>query len=55
MMHAIGQANGRDDTTRIVRAHNVHETVDALRMVEAIQGWREPAHLVHNMRPEGNE
>ncbi|MEN8603169.1 dihydropteroate synthase [Microbacterium rhizosphaerae] len=40
---------------RIVRAHNVRETVDAMRMVEAIQGWREPAYLLHNMRPEGSE
>ena len=40
---------------RIVRAHNVVETVDALRMVEAILGWREPQYLLHNMRPEGND
>ena len=40
---------------RIVRAHNVVETVDALRMVEAILGWREPEYLLHNMRPEGND
>ena len=39
---------------RIVRAHNVAETVDAMRMVEAILGWREPAYLLHNMLPEGN-
>ncbi|WP_422879952.1 dihydropteroate synthase [Microbacterium protaetiae] len=39
---------------RIVRAHNVAETVDALRMVEAILGWREPAFVLHNTRPEGN-
>jgi dihydropteroate synthase len=39
---------------RIVRAHNVRETVDAMRMIEAIEGWREPAYLLHNMRPEGN-
>ena len=31
------------------------QTVDAMRMVEAILGWREPVHLVHNMRPEGND
>ena len=43
-------ANG----ARIVRAHNVAETVDAMRMVEAIEGWRDPAYLLHNMRPEGN-
>jgi dihydropteroate synthase len=40
---------------RIVRAHQVRETVDALRMVEAIEGWRAPAYLLHNTRPEGNE
>lgn len=33
---------------RIVRVHNVRETVDAMRMVEAIEGWREPAFLEHN-------
>ena len=38
---------------RIVRVHNVRETVDAVRMVEAIEGWREPAFLEHNM-PPGN-
>lgn len=40
---------------RIVRVHNVAETVDALRLVEAILGWREPAYVLHNTRPEGNE
>lgn len=39
---------------RIVRAHQVRETADAVRMVEAILGWREPAYLLHNTRPEGN-
>lgn len=39
---------------RVVRAHNVRETVDALHMVEAILGWREPAYEMHNTRPEGN-
>ncbi|MGR2753673.1 dihydropteroate synthase [Agromyces arachidis] len=34
---------------RIVRVHNVRETVDAVRMVEAIEGWRQPAYLEHNM------
>jgi dihydropteroate synthase len=33
---------------RIVRVHNVRETVDAMRMIEAIEGWREPAYLEHN-------
>ncbi|MEJ3403819.1 dihydropteroate synthase [Rathayibacter sp. YIM 133350] len=34
---------------RILRVHNVRESVDAVRMIEAIQGWREPAYLEHNM------
>lgn len=35
---------------RIVRMHNVRESVAAVRMTEAILGWREPAgELVHNM------
>ncbi|GAA1946841.1 dihydropteroate synthase [Agromyces allii] len=33
---------------RIVRVHNVRETVDAMRMIEAIKGWREPVFLEHN-------
>lgn len=37
-----------DRGARIVRVHNVRETVDAVRMVEAIEGWREPAYLEHN-------
>jgi len=40
---------------RIIRAHNVRETVDAMRMVEAILGWRDPAYERHNTRPEGND
>ncbi|MET0976182.1 MAG: dihydropteroate synthase [Leifsonia sp.] len=40
---------------RIVRVHNVRATVDAMRMVEAIAGWRDPALLVHNMAESGNE
>jgi dihydropteroate synthase len=40
---------------RIVRAHNVRETVDAMRMVEAILGWRAPAYELHNTRPEGHD
>ena len=27
----------------------VRATVDAVRMTEAILGWREPAYLLHNM------
>ncbi|WP_243073857.1 dihydropteroate synthase [Microbacterium sp. SS28] len=40
---------------RIFRAHNVRETVDATRMIEAIEGWRDPAYQRHNVRPEGND
>ncbi|GAA1056186.1 dihydropteroate synthase [Agromyces luteolus] len=40
-----------DRGARIVRVHNVRETVDAVRMVEAIEGWREPAFLEHNLGP----
>jgi dihydropteroate synthase len=39
---------------RILRVHNVRETVDAVRMVEAIEGWREPEFLEHNMPPRGD-
>jgi dihydropteroate synthase len=34
---------------RIVRMHNVPESVQAIRMTEAILGLREPAFLKHNM------
>jgi dihydropteroate synthase len=34
---------------RIVRMHNVRETVDAVRMTEAILGWRDPVYTMHNM------
>jgi dihydropteroate synthase len=34
---------------RIIRMHNVRESVDAARMIEAIMGWRAPAYLRHNM------
>lgn len=40
---------------RILRMHNVAESVDAARMVEAIMGWREPAYLKHNMLDGPNE
>ena len=33
---------------RIVRVHNVSAAVDAVRMTEAILGWRDPAYLRHN-------
>src|SRR5699024_3629027 len=35
---------------RIVRAHNVAETVDAARMTEAVLGLRPPALLRHNVQ-----
>lgn len=34
---------------RIVRVHDVRASVAAVRMTEAILGWREPAWLRHNM------
>ena len=34
---------------RIVRVHNVAAAVDAVRMTEAILGFREPAYLRHNL------
>jgi dihydropteroate synthase len=34
---------------RIVRMHAVPESVDAMRMVEAILGWRQPVDPVHNL------
>jgi dihydropteroate synthase len=34
---------------RIVRVHDVRATVDAVRMTEAIMGWREPAYTRHNI------
>ena len=40
---------------RILRMHNVPESVDAARMVEAIMGWREPARLQHNVVDGPNE
>lgn len=33
---------------RIVRMHDVRAAVDAVRMTEAILGWRPPVHAVHN-------
>jgi dihydropteroate synthase len=40
---------------RILRMHNVAESVDAARTVEAILGWREPAYLRHNLVDGPNE
>lgn len=34
---------------RILRMHNVASANSAIRMTEAVLGWREPAYLVHNM------
>jgi dihydropteroate synthase len=34
---------------RIIRMHNVPESVSTIRMLEAAMGWREPAYLAHNM------
>jgi dihydropteroate synthase len=34
---------------RIVRVHDVPATVQAVRMTEAILGWREPVYLRHNI------
>src|SRR5699024_2749086 len=34
---------------RVLRAHNVAETVDAVRMTEAVLGLREPVYLRHNI------
>ncbi|WP_241993064.1 dihydropteroate synthase [Cryobacterium frigoriphilum] len=34
---------------RIVRMHNVRAAVDAVRMTEAILGFRQPAYLTHNI------
>ncbi|MFQ4147151.1 dihydropteroate synthase [Arthrobacter sp. LAPM80] len=35
---------------RILRMHNVASASSAIRMTEAVLGWRAPAHLIHNMR-----
>ena len=43
MVYCISQG------ARIVRMHNVVEAVDAVRMTEAILGFREPAFLSHNI------
>ncbi|MFW6599402.1 dihydropteroate synthase [Propionibacteriaceae bacterium Y2011] len=34
---------------RIIRVHDVAESVDTVRMFEAILGWRDPVELRHNM------
>jgi dihydropteroate synthase len=40
---------------RIVRMHNVRESVAAVRMTEAILGLRQPAYLRHNMGDSNEE
>lgn len=39
---------------RIVRMHDIEATVDAVRMTEAILGFRQPARLEHNTHPTRN-
>jgi dihydropteroate synthase len=39
---------------RIVRMHDVRQSVAAVRMTEAILGMRAPAHLEHNTHPTDN-
>ncbi|SJN42655.1 Non functional Dihydropteroate synthase 2 [Microbacterium esteraromaticum] len=39
---------------RIVRMHDIAETVDAVRVTEAILGMRAPVRLEHNMHPTRN-
>lgn len=34
---------------RVLRMHNVAAAHSAVRMTEAVMGWREPAYLLHNM------
>jgi dihydropteroate synthase len=39
---------------RIVRMHDIPQAVDAVRMIEAILGWRQPVRLEHNTHPTHN-
>ncbi|GAA1413614.1 dihydropteroate synthase [Glutamicibacter uratoxydans] len=34
---------------RIIRMHNVAESVQTVRLIEAAQGWRQPVKQIHNM------
>lgn len=43
-----------DRGARIVRMHDVAAARDAVRMMEAILGFRDPVRLVHNMHPSRN-
>ncbi|QHC66516.1 dihydropteroate synthase [Rathayibacter sp. VKM Ac-2759] len=38
---------------RIVRMHDVRQAVDAVRLTEAVLGWRAPAYLRHNIEEAG--
>ncbi|SMH39678.1 dihydropteroate synthase [Rathayibacter oskolensis] len=37
---------------RIVRMHDVRQAVDAVRLTEAVLGWRAPAYLRHNVEAD---
>lgn len=39
---------------RIVRMHDIPQTVDAVRLIEAVLGWRQPVRLEHNTHPTHN-
>jgi dihydropteroate synthase len=39
---------------RVVRMHDVRASADAVRMTEAILGWRDPVRLEHNTHPTRN-
>ena len=39
---------------RVVRMHDIPQTVAAVRMTEAILGLRDPVRLEHNMHPTRN-
>ncbi|HJX78255.1 dihydropteroate synthase [Glutamicibacter sp.] len=34
---------------RIIRMHNIVESVQTVRLIEAAQGWRDPVYQIHNM------
>ncbi|WP_431709684.1 dihydropteroate synthase [Glutamicibacter uratoxydans] len=34
---------------RVIRMHNIPESVQTVRLIEAAAGWREPAYQIHNM------
>jgi len=39
---------------RILRMHDVTASVDAVRMIAAVMGWREPVRVEHNTHPTHN-